>query len=236
MPTHGLILTAAGASTRFGPGVSKVLRELLGVPVLVHAARAFREALGVTPTVVTVRAGDVDAVRALVLAERSLAGALVLEGGDSRQASVARGLGALPAGIDIVLVHDAARPLVSPDLVRRVAEAAARDGAAVPALPLTDSVHRRDEKGRLVETLPREALRAVQTPQAARIELLRQAFRAAAAKGLVATDEVGLLIAAGTPVTEVPGEAWNRKLTEPADLAWAEAHLRERAKGLPRRS
>ena len=226
MPTYGLILTAAGASTRFGPGVSKVLRELAGAPVLVHGARAFREALGVTPVVVTARPGDVAAIRALVRTERALAGAIVVEGGASRQASVAKGLAALPPGVDVVLVHDAARPLVSPALVRRVADAAARDGAAVPALPVTDSVHRADAAGRLVETLPRAALRAVQTPQAARLDLLRRAFAEADRAGREATDEVGLLVAAGIPVTAVPGDAWNRKLTESADLAWAEAYLR----------
>ena len=132
MPTHGLVLTAAGASTRFGGGPSKVLRPLAGVPVLARAARAFREALGALPTVVTGRPEDLEALRALVRSEPALAGAVVVTGGETRQASVAAGVFSLPPGVDVVFVHDAARPLVSPDLVRRVADAAARAGAAAP--------------------------------------------------------------------------------------------------------
>lgn len=225
MPTHGLVLTAAGASTRFGGGPSKVLRPLAGVPVLARAARAFREALGALPTVVTGRPEDLEALRALVRSEPALAGAVVVTGGETRQASVAAGVFSLPPGVDVVLVHDAARPLVSPDLVRRVADAAARDGAAAPALPLADSVHRADATGRLVETLPRDALRTVQTPQAAQAALLRRAIEDAERRGLHVTDEVGLLVAAGVPVTAVPGDPRNLKLTLPDDLARAEALL-----------
>lgn len=229
MPTHGLVLTAAGASRRFGGDTSKVLLRLGGVPVLVRAARAFREALGPTPTVVTARAEDLDALTALVRREPALAGAVVVEGGATRQASVARGVAALPPGLDVVLVHDAARPLVTADLVRRVAEAAARDGAAAPALPVRDSVHRVGPDGRLVGSLAREDLRAVQTPQAARAPLLRAALEAAEARGLEATDEVALLVAAGVPVTPVPGDEDNLKLTVPADLARARQVLEARA-------
>ncbi|MCC7139930.1 MAG: 2-C-methyl-D-erythritol 4-phosphate cytidylyltransferase [Planctomycetes bacterium] len=225
MPTHGLVLTAAGASTRFGGGPSKVLRPLAGVPVLARAARAFREALGALPTVVTGRPEDLEALRALARSEPALVGAVVVTGGATRQASVAAGVFALPPGVDVVLVHDAARPLVSPDLVRRVAAAAARDGAAAPALPLADSVHRADAAGRLVETLPRDALRTVQTPQAAQAALLRRAIEEAERRGLAVTDEVGLLVAAGVPVTAVPGDPRNLKLTLPDDLARAEALL-----------
>lgn len=225
MPTYGLVLTAAGSSSRFGTG-SKVLAPLDGVPVLVRAARAFVGALGALPIVVTVRAEDLAAVEALSRAEPALAGATLVVGGATRQESVGKGLEALPAEVEVVLVHDAARPLVSPALVRAVAEAALRDGAAAPALPVVDSVHVLDGAGRLATPLDRAALRAVQTPQAARAALLRRAFSAAAAEGRAATDEVGLLLAAGVPVTPVPGEVDNVKLTTAADLARLEATLR----------
>lgn len=230
-PTYGLVLTAAGASTRFGGGSSKVLLRLAGVPVVVRAAAAFRAALGTLPTAITAREEDVEALRALTDKEPALHGAVVVVGGTTRQESVARGLASLPPGIDVVLVHDAARPLVTPDLVARVAQAAARDGAAAPALPLRDSVHRVDETGKLVASLPREALRAVQTPQAARLPLLARAFALAARRGASAppaTDEVALLIDAGVPVTAVPGDPENLKLTVPADLARALAVLEAR--------
>jgi 2-C-methyl-D-erythritol 4-phosphate cytidylyltransferase len=221
MPTHGLVLTAAGASKRFGGGVSKVLLLLDGVPVISRAARAFREALGTTPTVITARVEDLDAIKALCRREDSLLGAVVVSGGPTRQASVALGVRALPPGIDVVLVHDAARPLVSIDLIRRVAEAADRDGAATPAIVVLDSVHRVGSDGRLVESIDRESLRTVQTPQAARIALIRHAIEHAEKHALVTTDEVALLIAAGVPVTPVHGDPRNIKITVPADVTRA---------------
>jgi 2-C-methyl-D-erythritol 4-phosphate cytidylyltransferase len=229
MPTYGLVLTAAGASKRFGGGVSKVLLLLDGVAVIARAARAFRDALGTTPTVITARAEDREALEALCRREAALAGAIVVTGGPTRQASVALGVSALPPGIDVVLVHDAARPLVSPDLVRRVAEAAERDGAAAPAISVSDSVHRAGPDGRLVESVEREPLRTVQTPQAARIALLRRAYAHAEEHGLATTtDEVTLLLAAGLPVTAVPGDPRNVKITVPADLTRAAELLAQR--------
>ncbi len=230
VPTYGLVLTAAGASSRFGTG-SKVLAPLAGVPVLARAARAFVTALGPLPTVVTVRAEDRPAVEALARSEPALAAATLVVGGATREESVARGLAALPAGVEVVLVHDAARPLVPPALVRAVAEAALRDGAAAPALPVVDSVHGLDATGRLVTTLDRASLRAVQTPQAARAELLRRAFDVPAAALAGATDEVGLLLAAGVPVTPVPGDARNGKVTTADDLDRMAARLAHEARG-----
>ncbi len=229
MPTYGLVLTAAGSSSRFGTG-SKVLAPLAGVPVLVRAARAFVEALGALPTVVTVREEDRAAVLALVRAEPSLAHATLVAGGATRQDSVAFGLAALPADVEVVLVHDAARPLVPPALVRAVAEAARRDGAAAPALEVVDSVHALDATGRLATPLDRASLRAVQTPQAARADLLRRAFAAAARTRCEATDEVGLLLAAGIPVTPVPGDPENRKVTTADDLLRMAEGLRARSR------
>ncbi len=229
MPTYGLVLTAAGASTRMGDGPSKVLADLAGACVLARAARPFRAALGVCPTVVTARACDLEAVRAVARAEPALHGAVVVPGGATRQESVAIGVGALPAGVDLVLVHDAARPLLREDLVLRVAEAAWRDGAAAPGLAVTDTIHRVDASGRFAGAVARERLRAAQTPQAARAEWMRRALAEAAAAGLSATDEVGLLLAAGLPVTCVAGDPSNWKITTPEDLSRARAALGERS-------
>jgi 2-C-methyl-D-erythritol 4-phosphate cytidylyltransferase len=160
--------------------------------------------------------------------DASLAGAVVVDGGDTRQESVRRGLAALPDAVVIALVHDAARPLVTVDLIRRVAGAAERDGAAAPGLPSTDTVHRVDADGRFVQALPRAELRAAQTPQAARLALLRRAYEEAARRGVEATDEVALLLAAGFAVTAVPGDPDNVKITTPDDLVRAESILRRR--------
>lgn len=220
----GLVLTAAGASLRFGSGTSKVLLPLAGTPVLLHALRAFEAALPGLAMVITVRAED--RARVAALAPR----ARVVEGGATRQESVERGLSALPADLDVVLVHDAARPLLTPALILRVADAARQDGAAVAGLPVSDSLHALSADGRRLERpVPRTGLFAAQTPQAARAAWLRAAFAAARASGLAATDEVALLSAAGYPVRAVEGEAQNLKLTRREDLALAEALLAARA-------
>jgi 2-C-methyl-D-erythritol 4-phosphate cytidylyltransferase len=224
----GLVLAAAGSSTRFGPGTTKVLRPLAGKPVLLWSLDAFRRALPRLAVVVVVRIEDRPEVEALARAHAALRDVVLVDGGPTRQESVARGVAALPDALEAILVHDAARPLVTEALVRAVAEAALRDGAAAPALPLTSSVHRADSRGRLVESLPREALRVVQTPQGARADLLRRAIAAARAAGTEATDEVGLLIAAGTSVVGVAGDPENVKVTGPEDLAWAEDAVRRR--------
>jgi 2-C-methyl-D-erythritol 4-phosphate cytidylyltransferase len=223
--TFGLVLAAAGSSTRFGGETSKVLLDLGGAPVIAHAARAFREALGPLPTVVAARAEDVLALRALCREEPSLAGAVVVVGGATRQESVGIGVSALPPGVDVVLVHDAARPLAPPALVRRVAEAAERDGAAVPVVAVSDSVHRVDARGVVVESFDRSALRAAQTPQGARAALLRRALAHAERTGTASTDEAALLVAAGIPVTAVEGDARNLKVTVAEDLDRALAAL-----------
>ena len=227
----GLVLTAAGASVRFGGDASKLLVPLAGVPVLVRAARPFRAAYPDCAVVVTAREGDREAFLRALGADPALAGASVVEGGGSRQESVRRGLAALPDAVTIAMVHDAARPLATVDLVRRVAGAAERDGAAAPALPCSDTVHRVDPDGRFVQALPRAELRAAQTPQAARLSLLRRAHEEAARRGVEATDEVGLLLAAGFAVAAVPGDPDNVKITTPDDLAFAEAVLGRRGHG-----
>ncbi len=222
----GLVLTAAGSSRRFGGGTSKVLLDLRGRPVIARALEPFLEALPSLAVVVTAREED----RARL--EAALAGARVVAGGATRQASVARGLQALPPEVEVVLVHDAARPLLGADLVRRVAAAARAHGAALPALPVGDSLHALTPDGtRLLHTVAREGLVAAQTPQAARRELLARAHAHAAARALEATDEAGLLLAAGIPVAVVPGEARNLKLTRPEDLVVARALLGPDAPG-----
>ena len=150
----------------------------------------------------------------------------VCPGGDSRQQSVRAGLCEL-GGCDYVLVHDAARPVVSPALARRVLAAAVEAGAAIPALPPQDAV-KRVEAGRLVESLDRSRLVLAQTPQGFRYQLLERAHFEAADAGLVGDDDAQLVAASGHAVAVVEGEATNLKLTTPADLALLDALLRER--------
>jgi 2-C-methyl-D-erythritol 4-phosphate cytidylyltransferase len=132
-----------------------------------------------------------------------------------------------PADFDgVVLVHDAARPFVEPALIDAVAAAASEHGAALPVLPVVDTV-KRVRDGFVAETLDRSELFGAQTPQGFRFQLLVRAYAAGEAEGLTLTDECMAVEHAGQRVRAVPGSARNRKLTTPADLEWAEALLRD---------
>ena len=220
------ILVAAGRGERMGADCPKAFVELAGEPLLLRAARAFDESAEVDGVVAVVPAGWEPAARGV------LAGLVKLEavvaGGERRQDSVGAGLDHAAAFDGVVLVHDAARPLVSPETIALVARAARELGAALPAVELTDTV-KRIRDGRVVETLDRSALGAAQTPQGFQVALLREAYRNAERKGLQLTDEAMAVEALGKPVAVVPGLPTNRKLTTPDDLEWAEHRLRRAA-------
>jgi 2-C-methyl-D-erythritol 4-phosphate cytidylyltransferase len=221
-----VLVPAAGAGIRLGPGVPKALRDLGGVPLIVHAIRRLIQAPTVGCVIVAAPAGRVDAVRTMLAYEApSVLAFDVVEGGDTRQASVAAALAATPTSFEIVLVHDAARALAPADLVERVA-AAVRDGhpAVIPVLPLADTIKRVDESGHVVGTVDRGALRAVQTPQGFRRDVL-EAAHGQAVDSL--TDDAGLVERIGVPVLCVPGSPAALKITEPDDLAIAELLLRQ---------
>ena len=234
-----MIVPAAGRGERLGPGAPKALRSLGGVPMLVHAVRALASARAVDLVVVAAPEDGVDDVTAL-LAEHGLldsapgrAGALVVAGGDTRQESVARALHSLPDDVDVVLVHDAARPLVPVSLVDAVA-ATVRGGAdaVVPGLPVSDTIKSVDAADVVSATLDRGALRAVQTPQGFRRATLTEAH-AAADPDAPATDDAGLVERLGGKVVVVPGDEEAFTVTRPLDLVLAEAVLaRRRAAGV----
>jgi 2-C-methyl-D-erythritol 4-phosphate cytidylyltransferase len=209
-----------------GPGTPKALREVAGASLLVHAIRRVCQADGVGCVVVAAPAGRSEEVRALVEPEAP-AGVtlLVVDGGSTRGASVDAALSVAPAEYPVVLVHDAARAFAPPDLVERVA-AAVRNGhdAVIPVLAVVDTVKEVDADGRVVRTLDRTALRAVQTPQGFRREVLLAAHRAAGASN-DATDDAGLVERMGVAVHCVPGAEAALKITRPADLALAHLHL-----------
>jgi 2-C-methyl-D-erythritol 4-phosphate cytidylyltransferase/2-C-methyl-D-erythritol 2,4-cyclodiphosphate synthase len=216
------VIVAAGASRRMG-GIDKLSAPLLGRPLLWWSVAAIRAARSVRRLIVVVapeRLAELRAADWLVGGDGELVAELVA-GGERRSDSVANGVRAADA--DIVLVHDGARPLVSSALVDAVAAAAARHGAAIPVLPVPDSLKLVD--GELVGgAVERDGIAAAQTPQAARRELLANAF-AAAAPDAVFTDEAALLAAHGVPVATVPGEPANLKVTRPVDLELARAIL-----------
>lgn len=216
------LLMAAGRGTRFGAEAPKQYLPLLGRPIMRHAAEALlREGL-VDRIVPVVAPGEETHVAGL------LAGLPVLPpvpGGATRAESVRAGLEALVADPPaIVLVHDAARPVVPPGTIAALLAALQTTPGAIPAQPVADTL-KRGAAGRIVETVPREALYRAQTPQAFRYEVLRAAHRTGDGS---ATDDAALLEAAGLPVALVPGGESNVKITWPEDLARVEAHLAAR--------
>lgn len=217
------ILVAAGRGERLGGGRPKAFLPLAGRPMLLHAARAFEAASTVDAIVGVVPGEELESAHAMLAGLRKLK--RLVAGGKRRQDSVLEGMKQVPAGFDgIVLVHDAARPLVEAALIDSVATAAREHGAALPTVPIVDTV-KRVRHGCVVETVDRSELGAAQTPQGFRYELLARAYEAAFRDGVTLTDEAMAVERLGERVANVPGSPRNRKITTREDLEWAEAML-----------
>lgn len=218
-----VILLGAGAGRRLGGEEPKALLSIGGRPMLAVAAASAAESSSVGGLVVTFPPGWEARARACV--EDLDVSTRLVEGGESRQASVRAALAQVPASIDVVAVHDVARPFASPDLFARVLEAVA-DGVdgAVPVLAVTDTVLR--VQGDLVQgTAPRDELALGQTPQAFRASVLREAHAKAEVAGASFTDDASVLRWAGFEVRAIPGDPANVKITTLADLARADRRM-----------
>jgi len=224
---------SGGSAAASNSPTPKQFLELAGIPVLVHSLRAFLAVERVAALYVAVRAPEIERVQAQ-LDEHSLGAKVhVVEGGDIRQQSVANALTQLVAEAacapdDVILVHDAARPLIDPATIERTIDAIAEHGAAIVALPAVDTIKQveRTAHGAIVTaTIPRELIVQAQTPQGARCGLLQRAFAEAAADGFTGTDEASILERAGISVAVVPGSPRNFKITQPGDLELAEFYL-----------
>lgn len=227
------IVPAAGRGERLGPGEPKALRELAGQPLLVHAVRVLAEARSVDVIVVAAPEGEESRVQRMLVPVVGSTELRVVVGGATRQRSVTLALQALPDDVDVVLVHDAARPLVPDEMVDAVT-AAVRAGAdaVVPAVPVTDTIKQVDPAGRVEATVDRSQLRAAQTPQGFARIVLESAHRDAAEQGLEdASDDAGLVEHSGRPVLVIPGSEDGFKVTRPIDLVLAEAVLARRRSG-----
>ena len=224
------VVPAAGRGERLGPGAPKALRNLAGQPLLVHTVRALADARSIDVVVVAAPEGEQSAVRLLLSPVVANTELVIVAGGDTRQSSVALALQALPDDVDVVLVHDAARPLVPSEVVDAVASAV-RDGAdaVVPGVPVTDTIKQVDPAGRVERTVDRTALRAAQTPQGFARIVLESAHRVAVENGVIdVTDDAGLVEQAGHQVLVIPGSEDGFKVTRPLDLVLAEAVLARR--------
>jgi 2-C-methyl-D-erythritol 4-phosphate cytidylyltransferase len=219
------VVPAAGRGERLGPGTPKALREVAAEPLLVHAVRGLWQSQRLDLVVVAAPAGMLREVEDLLHAAVDGLALTVVAGGDTRQESVAAAVASLPSDVDAVLVHDAARAFVPPAVTARVVEALLAGAVAVvPALPVPDTV-KQVAGDKVLATVDRTSLRAVQTPQGFRRDVLERAH-AGAAPG--ATDDAGLVESLGLPVTVVTGSEEAFKVTRPLDLLLAEALLRAR--------
>jgi 2-C-methyl-D-erythritol 4-phosphate cytidylyltransferase len=236
-----VILPAAGLGTRMAPltapgkksAPSKQFTELAGTPILIHTLRKFAAVPRVSEIWVALRQSEIAGFRTRL--EQEAPDVLrkkveFVEGGEHRQQSVANALRAISAaGDDIVLVHDAVRPLVTTEIIEDVLRATEKQGAAIAGLPAVDTVkqvERKPEGAVIHTTIPRATVVLAQTPQGFRYELLKKAFDDAAADGFLGTDEASLLERAGIPVAVVMGSPRNLKITAPADMELAEFYLK----------
>lgn len=220
------LVLAAGRGERLGTSQPKAFLPLAGRPVLAWALEALADCPNVDALVPVLAADCLARAAELSLGpvcREKLRPAVA--GGAERQDSMSAGLAALPDEVELVAVHDAARPLLRPGAAERVIAAAERHGAALLAVPVRDTI-KRVRGGRVVETPARAECWAAQTPQVFRVELLGEALAKAAAEGFAGTDDAQLVERLGVPVHVVEGDRNNLKITWPEDLAAAEARLR----------
>jgi 2-C-methyl-D-erythritol 4-phosphate cytidylyltransferase / 2-C-methyl-D-erythritol 2,4-cyclodiphosphate synthase len=225
-----LLVVAAGRGLRLGAERPKQYLNCAGRPLITHTLEALAAGWAFSAATVVIRPDDralYDQALAHLTRAASTAVGPPATGGETRQQSVLAGLEALvPAAPDIVLIHDAARPFPSPELVARAVRAAERHGAAAPGTPMSDTVKQVDADGRVLANPPRSALRAVQTPQAFAFPLILSAHRRAAAAGVAGlTDDVAVAEWAGSPAYVFEGEPGNVKVTTMEDFSAAEARL-----------
>lgn len=210
-----------------GGEVRKPFLILAGYPLIVHTLGRFAESRSVRRVIVVAAEEDISKCQALVRDAPRLRGlqCLFQSGGPRRQDSVRRGLARLDADCQVVVIHDGARPLVSSGLIDRCVAAAFAEGAAVVGLPARNTVKVVRADRHVRETLDRETLWEIQTPQAFRVEVVLEAHQRAADEGAAATDDASLVERLGRPVAVLEGERTNIKITFPEDLLFAEALL-----------
>jgi 2-C-methyl-D-erythritol 4-phosphate cytidylyltransferase len=219
-----VVIPAGGAGRRMG-GAAKPLLELGGKSLLQRSIQPFLDRDDVHWIVIALPADLAAAPPLWLMRDRRID---VVAGGAERGDSVRNALAAVPVEAEIVLVHDAARPLVPADVIERCILAAAGGRSAIAAVPVVDTIKEVDEGGRVVSTPDRRTLWAAQTPQAFPAEVLRDAYARAAAGRVSTTDDAALVARYGGTVIVVEGAPENLKVTTPADLAVAEALLGRR--------
>lgn len=220
------IIVAAGRGSRAGAGRAKQFREISGIPIIIHTLGRFERSETIAASVVVLPEGEGEEFSALVARHGLRKPVRAVAGGETRARSVWRGLQSLnDSEVEVVAVHDGVRPFVTPVEIDRTIREAEQSGAAILAVPSTDTI-KEAEGGRVTRTLERARLWHAQTPQCFRYELLRRAYERALSEGLDATDDSLLVERLGAAVSIVEGGAHNIKITTPLDFALAEILLK----------
>lgn len=223
------IIVAAGEGTRMGGSIPKTYLPIAGRPLILRTLDRVFCSRRIGKAIVAVAKKDIPRCKSLIEADPNLSGRVwaLQAGGRSRQESVRRGLEELDEDCEVVVIHDGARPFISPSLIDRCVEEAYRVGAVVIGLPVKDTIKVVSEQHWVQATPCRETLREIQTPQAFRKDIILDAHRLGGRPPFDATDDAALVEHMGKPVLFIPGEPTNIKITVPEDVLLAEALVRE---------
>ncbi|MFB0958297.1 MAG: 2-C-methyl-D-erythritol 4-phosphate cytidylyltransferase [Clostridiaceae bacterium] len=212
------IIVAAGSGKRMGKSINKVFLDLNGYPVLFHTIRAFEEHPEVDEIILVLKEEEMAYYQQYFTGFAFQKVRQLAAGGAERMNSVRNGLNCLGEDSELVLIHDGARPFVRSELITEGIEQARRWGAACPGVVPKDTIKRVDEEGLIYAELPRDQLRALQTPQVFRTAKLRELMERAFSKGMLYTDDTALFVEAGESVKIFPGDYHNLKITTAEDL------------------
>jgi len=221
-----VIIIAAGAGKRMGGDRPKQHLDLCGKPILCHTLDRFHQASMVDAVIIVTDVASIDTVRQHC-SNSSLYPKVrwIVAGGEKRQDSVHAGLKAVPAGAEIVAVHDGVRPFVNPQVIDKSFEVAGLYGACIVAIPVKDTIKRADSMGRIIETVERTGLWRAQTPQTFKYEILEMAMDQAMSEGFYGTDEAVLVERLGHEICILPGDERNIKITTPDDFLMAKTFI-----------
>lgn len=225
----GVVIAAAGSGKRMGTKVKKQFLPLGDKPILIHTLECFLSHSQIKEWVVVTGEDDVQATKQLVRSYSHLPAVKVIAGGAERQESVYRGLQSLQHS-DYVLIHDGARPFVSPDLLERLFNELKRTDAVIPGVPVKDTIKQVNQQGQVMTTPPRDSLWAVQTPQAFRLSRIIASHEVGIRNQWAVTDDAMLMEKLGVATHVTLGDRENLKITTPEDMVFAKAILEERKK------
>ncbi|HWI54280.1 MAG TPA: 2-C-methyl-D-erythritol 4-phosphate cytidylyltransferase [Desulfobacteria bacterium] len=230
MDKFAAVIPAAGQGKRMKRDRNKQFLLLRDIPIIVHTLRVFQEAPLVAEIIIVCGSGEKEYYLQEIIPVYGITKPVtVVTGGRERQDSVLRGLEAVSDDIRHVLIHDGARPFVSPELISALADEVRRSGAVVPGIPVKDTIKRTDSDGFITGTPPRDGLWHVQTPQAFDLQLIKKAHHEALKVSFYGTDDSSLVERLGIAVKLIHGSYENIKITTPDDLILAEVLLERRA-------